>query len=151
MNKRSSPGFYNTEMESKYFWLYLSSRKLIRTKSETEEYQAKLVGFELKYYKTSKMNRILNEASQNKNEIIKYLEPTWLKKKVDNNAKKLGITPYEELDKSRISITWFTNLFLSSWNTTDIRSLASKKNLVWFDLHSSPIETDLQNRHANPT
>lgn len=99
MKKRYSPGFYNAEMESNYFWLYLSSRKLIRTKSETKEYQSKLVGFECKYYRVSKMNRILNETSQNKDEIVKYLEPTWLKKKVDSNAKKLGITPYEELDK----------------------------------------------------
>ena len=49
MKKRASPGFYNSEMESKYFWLYLSSRKLIRTKSETEEYQAKLIGCSLDY------------------------------------------------------------------------------------------------------
>ena len=47
----------------------------------------------------SKMNRILNEISNDKGEIIKYLEPTTLKKKVDDGAEKLGITPYEKLSK----------------------------------------------------
>ena len=100
MKQRVSPGFYNSEMESKYFWLYVSSKKLERKKDkESEDYQKSLIRFELKYYKVSKMNRILNDISKNKDEIIKYLEPTFLKKKVDASAERLGITPYEKLSK----------------------------------------------------
>ena len=98
MKQRTSPGFYNTEMESKYFRLYFRSRKLIK-KPNIEGYEQKLVRFELDYYKVSKQNRILNDISKNPDEIIKYLEPTWWKKRVDENAQKLGIKPYEELDK----------------------------------------------------
>ena len=99
MKKRVSPGFYNTEMESKYFWLYVSYKILSHKSKESADYDKKLIKFELQYYKVSKMNRILNEISQNKDEFIKYLEPTRLKEKVDNGAQKLGIIPYEKLDK----------------------------------------------------
>lgn len=99
MKQRVSPGFYNSEMESKYFWLYISYKKLSKQDVESEKYKSGVVKFEVKYYKVSKMNRILNEISKNKNEIIPYLEPTYLKKKVDAGAEKLGITPYEKLDK----------------------------------------------------
>ena len=100
MKKRVSPGFYNTEMESKYFWLYIACKKLEKKKDKTsEDYQKNLVKFELKYYKVSKMNKILNDISKNEDEIIKYLEPTFLKNKVDAGAERLGITPYEKLSK----------------------------------------------------
>lgn len=99
MKKRSSPGFYNTIMESDYLHLYIRCFLLSRKNKESKDYDKLLIRFEFDYYKTSKKNRILNEASQNKDEIFKYLEPTGLKKKVDAGAKKLGITPYDELDK----------------------------------------------------
>ncbi len=100
MKQRVSPGFYNSEMETKYFFLYLSSKKLLRQKSSAADYTQKLTKFEVAYYKVSKMNKILNEISKNENEFIKYLEPSWFKQKVDTNAERLGIKPYSELNKN---------------------------------------------------
>lgn len=100
MRKRVSPGFYNTEMESKYFHLYIQYWLLNRKDKDSEEYKKSIIKFELKYYKVSKMNKILNDISKEEYEIIKYLEPSGLKKKVDAGAKKLGITPFDELNRS---------------------------------------------------
>ena len=103
MKKRVSPGFYNSEMESKYFHLYISSILLNRKRDELQPNDRRLIRFELDYYKVSKKNKILNDISKNKDEIIKYLEPTDLKKKVDKNAEKLGIKPYDKLDQKEES------------------------------------------------
>ena len=120
MKQGVSPAFYNSEMESNYFHLYVRSISLNKEKQgdktyrlysylsnifaenrepKTKPYEQRLVSFELQYYKISKQNKILKDISKNQDEILKYLEPTWWKNKVDANAKKLGITPYEELSK----------------------------------------------------
>ena len=102
MKKRVSPGFYNSDMESKYFSLYLLAHKIKRWQKKgkgPEECNRLITRFELQYYKVSKMNRILNDLSKNKDEIIKYLEPSGLKRRVESAAKEFGIKPYDELDK----------------------------------------------------
>lgn len=99
MKIQCSPIFYNNEMESKYLKLYLTSRTLNKPKAKTKsDYQNQLVKFEVNYYQVSKANKQLNEASKNF-KYLTYIEPTWLKQKVDKNAEKLGIKPYEQLNK----------------------------------------------------
>jgi len=99
MKQRVSPGFYNSEMESHYFRLFLQYRKLKKMNRDSEDFKNRIVRFELNYYKISKMNKILLETNKKKDEFVYYLEPTFWKNKVDKGAKELGIKPYEELDK----------------------------------------------------
>lgn len=97
--KKVSPGIYNAEMDSKYFHLYLAYLKLKRMKRATIKYSNLIAKFEFEYYRTSKMNRMLNDYNKNNDVLFAYIEPIMWKKRVDAGVKILGITPYEELSK----------------------------------------------------